>query len=104
MTSPDATTTASQARPFGASGEPADEGLLERFVWRMGSHGMSVSRRLMLTDPSYAVQQMDHARQLQDPELTDMALALLHQLGMPFRGDDKPVTPKVAQPAEAAAA
>lgn len=26
------------------------------------------------------------------------ALALLHQLGMPFRGDDKPVTPKVAQP------
>ena len=33
----------------------------------------------------------------------DMALALLHQLGMPFRGDDKPMTPKVAQPAEAAA-
>jgi large subunit ribosomal protein L5 len=32
----------------------------------------------------------------------DMAMALLHQLGMPFRGDDKPVTPKVAQPAEAA--
>ncbi len=26
------------------------------------------------------------------------AFALLHQLGMPFRGDDKPVTPKVAQP------
>jgi len=25
------------------------------------------------------------------------AFALLHQLGMPFRGDDKPVTPKVAQ-------
>ncbi len=34
----------------------------------------------------------------------ELALALLHQLGMPFRGDDKPVTPKVAQPAEAAAA
>ncbi len=30
------------------------------------------------------------------------AFALLHQLGMPFRGDDKPVTPKVAQPAAAA--
>ncbi len=26
------------------------------------------------------------------------AFALLHQLGMPFRGDDKPVTPKVSQP------
>ena len=24
----------------------------------------------------------------------DHALALLHQLGMPFRGDDKPVTPE----------
>jgi large subunit ribosomal protein L5 len=32
------------------------------------------------------------------------AMALLHKLGMPFRGDDKPVTPKVAQPTEAAAA
>jgi len=32
------------------------------------------------------------------------AFALLHQLGMPFRGDDKPVTPKVSQPAAAAAA
>lgn len=30
------------------------------------------------------------------------AFALLHQLGMPFRGDDKPVTPKVAQPSAAA--
>jgi large subunit ribosomal protein L5 len=29
------------------------------------------------------------------------AFALLHQLGMPFRGDEKPVTPKVAQPAAA---
>ena len=32
------------------------------------------------------------------------AMALLHQLGMPFRGDDKPVIPKVAQPAASAAA
>jgi large subunit ribosomal protein L5 len=32
------------------------------------------------------------------------AFALLHQLGMPFRGDDKPVTPKVSQPAAVAAA
>ncbi|MFP8833712.1 hypothetical protein ACLIJR_05525 [Hydrogenophaga sp. XSHU_21] len=79
MTSPDATLSAPQARPSGAPGQPAGEGLLERFVWRMGSHGMSVSRRLMLTDPAYAVQQMDHARQLQDPELTDMALALFGQ-------------------------
>lgn len=29
------------------------------------------------------------------------AFALLHQLGMPFRGDDKPVTPRVAQPGAA---
>ncbi|MES2522779.1 MAG: 50S ribosomal protein L5 [Gemmatimonadota bacterium] len=32
------------------------------------------------------------------------AMALLHKLGMPFRGDDKPVIPKSPQPAEAAAA
>ena len=32
------------------------------------------------------------------------AFALLHQLGMPFRGDDKPVTPKAPQPAAVAAA
>ena len=32
------------------------------------------------------------------------AMALLHQLGMPFRGDDKPVIPKVAQPAASVAA
>ena len=32
------------------------------------------------------------------------AFALLHKLGMPFRGDDKPVTPKVAQPAVVTAA
>lgn len=29
------------------------------------------------------------------------AFALLHQLGMPFRGDDKPMIPKVSQPAAA---
>jgi len=29
------------------------------------------------------------------------AFALLHQLGMPFRGDEKPITPKVSQPAAA---
>ena len=32
------------------------------------------------------------------------SLALLHQLGMPFKGDDKPVIPKPAQPTAAAAA
>jgi large subunit ribosomal protein L5 len=32
------------------------------------------------------------------------ALALLHKLGMPFKGDEKPVIPKVQQPAEPAAA
>jgi large subunit ribosomal protein L5 len=32
------------------------------------------------------------------------AMALLHKLGMPFRGDDKPVIPKTAQPAEVTAA
>jgi large subunit ribosomal protein L5 len=32
------------------------------------------------------------------------AFALLHQLGMPFKGDDKPVIPKVAQPSAAAVA
>jgi large subunit ribosomal protein L5 len=32
------------------------------------------------------------------------AMALLHKLGMPFRGDDKPVIPKSAQPAEVTAA
>ncbi len=32
------------------------------------------------------------------------SFALLHQLGMPFKGDDKPVIPKVAQPSAAAVA
>ena len=32
------------------------------------------------------------------------AMALLHKLGMPFKGEDKPVIPKVTQPAEVAAA
>jgi hypothetical protein len=77
MPSP-ANRTATEANPFGPAAASAGEGeaLLERFVWRMGGHGMSVSRRLMIVDPAYAVQQMAHARQLHDPELTEMTLAL----------------------------
>jgi hypothetical protein len=69
---------ATDANPFGpaALGDAGDASLLERFVWRMGHHGMSVSRRLMIVDPAYAVQQMAHARQLRDAELDGMALAL----------------------------
>lgn len=59
-----------------APGAAGDISLLERFVWRMGHHGMSVSMRLMIVDPAYAVQQMAHARQLHDAELDGMALAL----------------------------
>jgi hypothetical protein len=69
---------ATEPNPFGptAMGDTGDASLLERFVWRMGHHGMSVSLRLMIVDPAYAVQQMAHARQLHDAELDGMALAL----------------------------
>jgi hypothetical protein len=73
-----ATPNAHTLNPFGPAdpGAVGDASLLERFVWRMGHHGMSVSLRLMIVDPAYAVQQMAHARQLHDAELDGMALAL----------------------------
>ncbi len=69
---------ATPVNPFDpvAAADASDTSLLERFVWRMGHHGMSVSLRLMIVDPAYAVQQMAHARQLHDAELDGMALAL----------------------------
>lgn len=76
MTIPDAFISRGQDWPAGGLADLPGDSLLERFAWRMGRHGMSVSVRLMRADPAYAVQQMDHARQLGDDELTAMSLAL----------------------------
>lgn len=51
--------------------------LLENFSLRMARHGMSISRALMMCDRSYAVQQLTHARSLDDACLYDLATQLL---------------------------
>lgn len=53
--------------------------LIEAFSLRMARHGMCVSRRMMLADPSYARQQAAHAHTLDDPLLVLMSLELLRQ-------------------------
>lgn len=50
--------------------------LLETFTLRMFSHGMCVSRALMLCDRSYALQQLVHAHSLADDNLRLMAVQL----------------------------
>ncbi|MBA4195760.1 MAG: hypothetical protein C0451_14435 [Comamonadaceae bacterium] len=53
--------------------------LIEAFSLRMARHGMSVSRRMMLADPTYARQQAAHAHAIDDPLLVLMALELVRQ-------------------------
>ena len=50
--------------------------LLENFSLRMAKHGMSISRALMMCDRDYAVQQLTHAKNIEDPFLYDMAAQL----------------------------
>lgn len=53
---------------------PAD--LLEAFSLRMASHGMSISRALMLSDKCYALQQLVHGQNLGDEVLQHLSVQL----------------------------
>ena len=72
-----------------------------------GNYTMGVKEQMIFPEINY-----DMVEQIHGMDLTfvttaakdEHAFALLHQLGMPFRGDDKPVIPMVAQPNEVAAA
>ncbi len=70
-----------------------------------GNYTMGIKEQMIFPEINY-----DMVEQIHGMDITfvttaakdEQAFALLHQLGMPFKGDDKPVTPKVAQPAAAA--
>ena len=72
-----------------------------------GNYTLGVKEQMIFPEINY-----DMVEQIHGMDITFVttaakdahAMALLHQLGMPFRGDDKPVIPKVAQPAASAAA
>jgi len=55
---------------------PWPQDLLENFSLRMSSHGMCVSRALMLCDRRYALEQLAHAHNLADDTLRLMAVQL----------------------------
>lgn len=52
------------------------EHLLEAFSQRMSQHGFTVSRPLMLTDRSYALEQLVEAQLVDDDELQFMSIQL----------------------------
>lgn len=58
-----------------ADGWSAD--LLMQFSLSMARHGMSISRLQMRNDPAYALQQIAHARSLEDLALHQLAARLL---------------------------
>ena len=70
-----------------------------------GNYTLGIKEQMIFPEINY-----DMVEQIHGMDITfvttaakdEQAFALLHQLGMPFKGDDKPVTPKVAQPAVAA--
>lgn len=55
---------------------PWPDALLRVFCLRMSSHGMSVSRTLMMCDRDYALQQLGHAHNMADEVLRSMAVKL----------------------------
>lgn len=62
--------------------------LLEAFSLRMASHGMSISRALMLSDKRYALKQLVHAQTLCDESLRLISMQLFRhfearQAGIP---------------------
>lgn len=72
-----------------------------------GNFTLGIKEQLIFPEINYDMVEAMHGFDITfvtNAQKDELALALLHQLGMPFRGDDKPVTPKVAQLAEAAAA
>jgi large subunit ribosomal protein L5 len=70
-----------------------------------GNYTLGIKEQMIFPEINY-----DMVEQIHGMDLTFVttatkdahAFALLHQLGMPFRGDEKPVTPRVAQPGAAA--
>jgi large subunit ribosomal protein L5 len=70
-----------------------------------GNFTLGIKEQMIFPEINYDMVEQIHGFDITfvtTAEKDDVALALLHQLGVPFRGDEKPVTPKVAQPAEAA--
>jgi hypothetical protein len=66
---------------------PWPDDLLTSFSLRMSSHGMSISRVEMQGDIGYALQQLSHALDMDDPPLSLMAEELFrwfesHQYGL----------------------
>lgn len=62
--------------------------LLDAFSLRMASHGMSISRPLMLSDKCYALQQLVHGQNLDDETLRLLSVQLFRhfqarQSGLP---------------------
>lgn len=62
--------------------------MLDAFSLRMASHGMSISRALMLSDKRYALEQLLHAQTLCDEPLRLMSVQLFRhfvarQAGIP---------------------
>ena len=71
-----------------------------------GNYTLGIKEQMIFPEINY-----DMVEQIHGMDITfvttatkdEHAFALLHQLGMPFRGDDKPIIPTVKQPAEVAA-
>lgn len=60
--------------PAGALPWPDD--LLSQFGLRMASHGMSISSAQMRANPGYALQQLAHARAMDDDTLQLLAMQM----------------------------
>ena len=72
-----------------------------------GNYTLGIKEQMIFPEINYDMVEQIHGMDITfvtTAEKDAHAMALLHQLGMPFRGDDKPVIPKVAQPAAAAVA
>lgn len=69
-----------------------------------GNYTLGIKEQMIFPEINYDMVEQIHGMDITFVTSADKdahAFALLHQLGMPFRGDDKPVTPKVAQPSAA---
>jgi large subunit ribosomal protein L5 len=70
-----------------------------------GNYTLGIKEQMIFPEINYDMVEQIHGMDITfvtTAEKDAHAFALLHQLGMPFRGDEKPVTPKVAQPSAAA--
>jgi hypothetical protein len=80
-----------QRQPVWREREPAlpwPTELLDAFSLRMASHGMSISRPLMLSDKRYALEQLVHGQAMGDEALREMSIRLFRyfearQAGIP---------------------